>query len=187
MERVTPLWQPNEKECLVAILEILIDESLLATRRKLGYSDVSPIDSNFWTNIGLDFDRLRQSPEPMRMISDFLPYFWIPDEGLQSFLTLPGTSFNAVIKELVRELEPTWHDDGKIVLADSMTPELARFIQTHRPRIQRIITLLGPSLQHVCTTWQVKPDQYKALICRDTLELLDPQVRWNMLYGSRIL
>ena len=50
-----------------------------------------------------------------------------------------------------------------------------------------LATLIGPSLHHACTAWNLRPEQYKALISRDTLELLDPHVRWNMIYGSRIL
>ena len=71
MERITPLWLPNEKECLLSILENLVYEGLLATREKLGYSTVCLIDTNFWTNIGLEFDRVPHEPELMGMITDF--------------------------------------------------------------------------------------------------------------------
>jgi len=189
MEKITPRWQPNEKECLLAILENLVYGGLLATREKLGYSSIGLVDENFWINVGLAFGKLRHDSDLMGMIADFIPYFWLPDERSRSFIPLsePGSSPPAVIAELVRSWQAEWRQDGNAVLVEMVTPHVAQFVKDHRRQIKHVITLLGPNLHHVCTTWGLQPEQYKALVSRDTLETLDPRMRWNMIYGSPLL
>lgn len=189
MERIAPLWLPNEKECLLSILENLVYEGLLATREKLGYSPVCLIDRNFWTNIGLEFDRLLHEPNLMSMITDFIPYFWLRDEISWSFIALSDihSSSNGVVETLVRTWNTEWREDGNVVFVEMITPQVAQFVKDRRKQLGRVIALLGPNLHHVCTTWELQPEQYKVLVSRDTLDALDPHVRWNMLYGSKIL
>lgn len=187
MERIVPCWQPNERECLAAILEPLIDEGVVATRRKLGLSALALADTNFWINVGMDFDRLLQSPELVQMLADFLPYFWLADQDSWTGLTLPEEHSNTVLRELLKDLTLQWSHAGTLMLVDMITPQAARLIQTHQQQIQRVITLVGPSLDYACTAWGLQPEQYKALISRDTLEALDPHIRWNMIYGSQML
>jgi hypothetical protein len=189
MEQIMPLWLPNEKECLLAILENLIYEGLLATRKKLGYSPVCLVDKNFWTNVGLEFDKLLHAPDLMSMIRDFIPYFWLPDEISWSLIPLsdPGGSTNEMIEEFIKDWDVKWQEDGNVVLVEMVTPHIAQFVKDHREQIKRVITLLGPNLSHVCTNWGLQPEQYKALVSRDTLDILAPHVRWNMIYGSKIL
>jgi hypothetical protein len=187
MEKITPHWQPNEKECLAAILEPLIDEGVVAVRQKLGYSALCQVDTDFWTNIGIDAGRLLRTPDLMEMLTDFLPYFWLSDRDSWSCLALSEEFLDSVLRELLKVLELHWHDEGTLVLVDMVTPQMAHLIKTRRERIQRVITLVGPSLFHACTAWGLQPEQYKALISRDTLEVLDPHVRWNMIYGSEAI
>lgn len=187
MERITPHWQPNEKECLAAILEPLIDEGVVGIRQKLGYSALCLVDENFWTNIGIDADHLLRTPDLIQMLTDFLPYFWLSDRDSWSCLTLSDEYADGVLRELLKILELRWHDEGTLILVDTITPQMAQLIKTQRGRINRVITLVGPSLFHACTRWGLQPEQYKALISQDTLELLDPHVRWNMIYGSEMI
>jgi hypothetical protein len=189
MEKITPRWLPNEKECLLSILENLVYEGLLATRQKLGYSTVCLVDTNFWTNIGLEFDRLRYNPDLMDMITDFIPYFWLNDEISWSFMPPSNIPISPieVIEELVKNWNTEWREDGNVVFVGMVTPQIAQFVKDHRKQIERVIAFLGPNLHHVCTTWEFQPEQYKALVSRDTLSVLDPHIRWNMIYGSKIL
>jgi len=189
MERISPLWLPNEKECLHSILENLVYEGLLATREKLGYSPVCLIDRNFWTNIGLEFDRVCHEPNLMSMITDFIPYFWLRDKISWSFIPSSNIhiSPNEIIETLARDWNAEWREDGNVVFVGMVTPQVAQFVKDHRKQIERVIALLGPNLHRVCTTWELQPEQYKVLVSRDTLDVLDPHVRWNMIYGSEML
>ena len=188
MEHFAPIWQPNEPECLQAILEIMIDEGVLATRQKLGYSDTMVLDNDFSTNIGLDLHRLLRLPEIMRMLSDFFPYFWLTEQS--SWECIPISEHRTILpKVLLKALEEVrlrWREDGSLILADIVTPEVAALVRTHKGRLLRVITLLGPSVSYACLSWSLQPYQYKALVCQDTLTLLEPHIRWNMIYGSRI-
>lgn len=190
MTRSMPQWQPNERECLRAILETMIDEGVLATRKKLGHSvDVTLVDTEFGINFGLDGQRLPQKTEIMQMLVDFLPYFWLPGDTLWSCPPLKDVGYTPppVIEHLMHALRLDWRPEGNLILLDQISPWIAALFMTYQPQVQRIITLIGPSLHYACTAWNLQPEQYKALISRDTLELLDPHVRWNMIYGSRIL
>lgn len=190
MTRIMPQWQPNERECLRAILETLIDEGLLATRKKLGFAtEVALVDTDFGINFGLDTERLSQNAEIMQMIVDFLPYFWLPGETSWACLPLADVGYTAppVIEELLHTFALMCQPTGNVIVLDQISPWIAALIPTHQSHVQCIITLVGPSLHYACTAWNLQPEQYKALISRDTLELLDPHVRWNMIYGSRIL
>lgn len=190
MTRIMPQWQPNERECLGAILETMIDEGMLATRKKLGHSmEIALVDTDFGINFGLDLERLPRKKAIMQMMVDFLPYFWLPGETPWFCLALKDIGYTPppVIEQLMNALTLPWRPDGNLILLDQISPWIAALIPTYQPQMQRIITLIGPSLHHACTAWNLQPDQYKALICRDTLELIDPHVRWNMIYGSRML
>jgi len=189
MERIMPRWLPNEKECLLSILENLIYEGLLATLEKQGYPEICLIDKDFWTNIGLEFDKLSHESELMSMITDFIPHFWLRDKVSWSFIPLSDVhiSPNEAIKELVKAWNAEWREDGNVVFVGMVTPQVGQFVKDHREQIERVIALLGPNLHHVCTTWELQPEQYKVLVSRDTLDALDPHVRWNMIYGSEML
>jgi hypothetical protein len=189
MEASVHQWQPNEKECLLAILETLIEEGLLATRQKLGYSEVALLDTNFWTNIGLDGDQLAGKPALLQMLLDFLPYFWLPADTMWQ-----GVAFEAwnatpspLITALATALSLPWRPDGNVVFVETMSVAVAQFIQKRSAPITQVIALLGPSQEYVATAWQWPTHQYHALISRDTLHILDPHIRWNMIYGSRML
>ncbi len=189
MDKIIPLWLPNEKECLLSILENLIYEGLLATREKLGLSTVCLVDTNFWMNIGLEFDRLCHEADIMAIITDFIPYFWLQDDVSRTFVSstaLPIPSHEATEK-LVNSWDAEWREDGNVVFVGMITPQIAQFVKARRDRITRVIALLGPNLHHVCTAWELQPEQYKVLVSRDTLDVLDPHVRWNMIYGSKML
>lgn len=189
MERIVPQWQPNERECLHAILETMIDEGLLATRSKLGETDVVLVDVNFWMNVGLDVKRLPQQPDIMRMLVDFLPYFWLPDDRrwICRPLDVSNEAAAQALPVLWEALNLSVHPDGNLLMTDLITPALAEVITRQAHTLERIITLVGPGLHYACTTWHLRPEQYKALISWDTLAVLDPHVRWNMIYGSRLL
>lgn len=189
MEKITPRWQPNEKECLLSILESLIYEGLLATRQKLGYSAGYQVDADFWMNIAVAYEKLRQHADLMRTIADFIPYFWLPEESSRVFVPLAeiGLTPSALIAGLVRSWQAEWRADGPTVFVEMVTPAVAQFVQARRPQLKHVITFLGPNLRHVCATWGLRPEQYNALVSRDTLDALDPHVRWNMIYGTTLL
>lgn len=189
MEQLTPLWQPNEKECISAILENFIDDGVLATRQKLGLPGTMLLDSDFSTNIGVDFHLLHMLPEAIRMLADFFPYFWLIEQSSWACIPLsePHSALAPVLLEVLKETTLRWAESGTLLLADVITPQVVERIKAHRERLVRVITLLGPSLSHACASWGLRRDQYKALICRDTLEIVNPQTRWSMIYGSRML
>lgn len=186
MEKITPVWLPHEKECLLAIVEQLIYDDLLDTREKLGEPTVTQVDANFWINFDLKFDRLIESSELLYVISDFLVSFWLPQDRAWSLV--PCSSHNAtankMIKKFAGDWQLEWRDDGNALLVDVMTPRTAEFIRKHQAQLTRIITFLGPGLHYAHSTWGLEPEQYKALVSWDTLECLAPRVRWNMIYGS---
>lgn len=189
MEHVTPLWQPNEQECLSAILEHLIDEGVLATRQKFGLPGTLALDEGFNTNLGVDCALLLSLPEALRMLADFLPFFWLMEQTSWKCLPMAGGDGAAapVLQATLKEIPLRWTDAGTLLLVDVMTPQAADVIRAQGDRLARVITLLGPSVGYACSAWGLRRDQYKALVCRDTLEVVDPHVRWNMIYGSRML
>ncbi len=189
MEQRAPLWQPNEKECVGAILESLIDEGVVATRQKLGLPGTLLLDDGFSTNLGVDVDLLLRLPDAIRMLADFFPFFWLIEQRSWVCLPLaelPDTSAPALC-EALKDTPLRWAENGTLILADVMTPHVAERARLNRERLVRVVTLLGPSVAYACSAWGLRRDQYKALVCRDTLEVVEPHTRWNMIYGSRML
>jgi hypothetical protein len=187
MEQLAPLWLPNEKECIGAILESLIDEGVLATRQKLGLPGTLRLDENFYTNLGLDFELLLTLPDVIQMLSEFFPYFWLIEQSSWVCVPLSDGNTAPVLLEALKGAVLRWGDAGTLIVTDTITPRVVEQIRANRDRLVRVITLLGPRVSHACTAWGLRRDQYKALVCQDTLEVVDPHVRWNMIYGSRML
>ncbi|MDY0096622.1 MAG: hypothetical protein RBT80_28315 [Candidatus Vecturithrix sp.] len=187
-EPIELMWLPFEKETLLSILENLIYEDILATRQKLGKPAVKLLEVNFWTNIDLDFAKLLHASDMMAIVADFISHFWLPKERDWSLLTLPSTHASAlkVLQHLAKEWNARWSEQGEIVFIGSVTPHIAQFLQEHREQIQQIIAFLGPNVQHVCHAWGFRPEQYKVVASRDTLQELDPTVRWSMIYGKAL-
>ncbi len=189
MEQLAPLWQPNEKECVSAILETLIEEGVLATRQKLGFSGTLLLDEGFSTNLGIDFELLLRLPDIIRMLADFFPFFWLIEQSSWvciPFAEPPGASA-PVLREALKDTHLRWAEHGTLILTDMITPPIGEYVRANSERLVRVVTLLGPSVAHACSAWAVRRDQYKALVCRDTLEIVEPHIRWNMIYGSRML
>lgn len=181
-----PVWLPFEKETLLSILENLIYEDILATRQKLGKPAVKMLEANFWTNVDLDFAKMLHASDAMAVLADFISHFWFPKEHYWSLLSLPSTHASAlkVVQYMAKEWNVKWSEQGTIALVGSVTPHIAQFLQEHRTQIRQIIAFLGPNMRHVCTTWGFRADQYKVLVSRDTLQELDPTLRWSMIYGK---
>lgn len=189
MEQLAPLWQPNEQECISAILGSLIEDGVLATRQKLGWPGTFLFDNGFSTNVGIDFELLGRLPDVMRMLGDFLPFFWLVEQSSWGCIPLDDRlgAGATVLCEALKDIPLRWTENGTLLLADVMTPRVVNYVRANRARLVRVITLLGPSIAYAGPAWGLRRDQYKALVCRDTLELIAPQNRWNMIYGTRML
>jgi hypothetical protein len=186
MEQIVPDWQPEEKEALFSLLEELIKNDLLATREKHGRPAVHLIDKDFCSNFDLEFHKLSQHTGLVKRIADFISQHWLPQDRSTSLIPFSVLHVQDYTKKVLEEITLTWNieiqEEGNIVVVGAFNSQVGQFVQDHQTQIKRVIALLGPSLQHICSTWNVQPVQYKALISQDTLEALDPDIRWHMIY-----
>jgi len=187
---------------LKSILERLIHAGILATRERydLEHDDLYALSqfdgeahtlarSGFYTNLHLGFRPLENQAELLALLSRYICSRLAQTEldGVVSLQSFRGEDEAVgVIRRLIRDTRlpevpvPSRHQ-ALVLMAGIHSQELVDFWRKHDAVLKRVLVLFGTSRRHVQDELNLPAEKYIALVSRDTLEQVDPQVRHQMI------
>lgn len=180
------------------LLQCLTEHHLLVRCAAIGRYPVYQLDTEYWTNLTLDFSRIIQDTIVLDMCADCIrTLLSLPNNNLPFFVIEPldlgesQSEIRRILEEIVKRIPGQFigikevHKLKKVtVLAGIFSPQIKNFLIQEADYVASAIFLIGPDSHYFSKISGSIPLKTISIISTDTLQKLDRGTRRAILYSN---